>query len=34
MLGMKNYFQVSGSIEVGKVDIAGVAYSNNDNIIE
>ena len=25
MLGMKNHFDVSGSIEIGEVDIAGVS---------
>ena len=26
MLGMKNHFDISGSIEMREVDIAGVAY--------
>ena len=34
MLGMKNYFHISGSIEIRKVDIARMACSNIDNIVE
>ena len=28
MLGMKNHFDISGSIEIREVDIAGVACNN------
>ena len=27
MLGMKNHFDISGSIEIREVDIAGVSYT-------
>ena len=33
MLGMKNHFDISGSIEIREVDIAGVAYICNSDII-
>ena len=33
MLGMKNHFDISGSIEIRKVDIAGVACSSNFRVI-
>ena len=29
MLGMKNHFDISGSIEIREVDIAGVACTKN-----
>ena len=37
MLGMKNHFDISGSIEIREVDIAGVAcilLGLNDDIVE
>ena len=30
MLGMKNHFDISGSIEIREVDIAGVACTPTD----
>ena len=33
MLGMKNHFDISGSIEIREVDIAGVACIYHNTII-
>ena len=33
MLGMKNHFDISGSIEIHEVDIAGVACNSNFRMI-
>ena len=34
MLGMKNQFDISGSIEIREVDIAGVACSLNMELVK
>ena len=33
MLGMKNHFDISGSIEIREVDIAGVACISNADFL-
>ena len=34
MLGMKNHFDISGSIEIREVDIAGVAWKYIHRILK